>query len=180
MYPNHLKELALNRLQQLQNKLVVRDGINNEDLCILRLKYSISQLQKIGMGVPTTCGYDIVIAKDSNIKENHVRALFYLSDMDSCVRIRSDMFHYFHPYAFYHQTVVPLILIEDKVIYNSAHVNVIGWGGGGTKADSDSVLNPEHYDEEENDIGDILREDLKVQISDIVGDGYELSTYLEH
>lgn len=93
-----------------------------EDQCI---KYVRS---KNGPGLPTTCGYKIIITDSDNICESNVYAYFVNNDMSLCMKMQDNMVHCFLGYEFYHQTALPLVVLNNEVYYSCEGVRVMAWG----------------------------------------------------
>ena len=140
-----------------------------------RLLYSISQVNKIGLGVPTTCGYRFIYKHGCDIKSENIRALFYMAELDACIRIGSDYYHYFHSYAFHHQTVFPLILKNDTVSYSTDICNVMAWGGGSVDK-NEHIISPTNYDEETEENVNQLKSDMAININDFMKKNFPLYT----
>lgn len=82
-----------------------------------------------GPGLPTTCGYKVIIDESSNVKQSNVLAYFVNNDMNLCMKLEDDMVHCFLGYEFYHQTALPLVVTtNDLVYYSHKDIRVMAWG----------------------------------------------------
>ena len=111
--------------QAIVNLLNLPDG--RTPLIRKRLEYALELICQLGLGVPTTCGYQIVIESD-DITESDVYAYFLMGELGSAIRIKSDYWHIFHAYAFFHCTAVPIVKIGNRIYFKHPLVDIIGWG----------------------------------------------------
>ena len=89
-------------------------------------------MELIGVGVPTTCGYKLIVDKEMDVGEKYVVAYFIMSGFGCCVRIHSELYHFFYGYTFSHSTAIPVVVDGDEVLYYDAGVNVFAWGAAGS------------------------------------------------
>ena len=118
-------ENGLDRLNDMPN--ATTPAINE------RVEYAKRMVGEVNLGVLTICGYQICISEQSDLTEEDVYAFFYMGALNAAVRIRSNYFHYFHAYAFHHQTAVSVVRKDGKVYYNHPDVDILGWGLGKSK-----------------------------------------------
>ena len=104
--------------------------------CLSSLKENIEErietfVDVFGVGVPTTCGYKMIADDEHEDCIPFILAYFIMGGFGCCVRIRSDLYHYFYAYTFSHSTAIPVVVVDDEVLYCDAGVNVFAWGAGG-------------------------------------------------
>ena len=98
-----------------------------------RAERSLSHVKEWGLGVPTTCGYQIVDDEDSTTtyKEVEVVQYFCCVGLGICFRIQDHWTHLFLAHCFSHLTSVPLFICDNAVHIGSYEGKVIfAWGQG--------------------------------------------------
>ena len=89
-------------------------------------------ISTFGIGTSTTCGYIVHVEDDLQRGEHfEIMAFFVLSGLDSCLRLKSYLYHFFYGYSFSHLTSIPVMVMNDRVYYNHDSVNIFAWGGSG-------------------------------------------------
>ena len=63
-----------------------------------------------------------------------------MNGLGCAVRLRFGYYHQFHAYAFKHNTCVPYILKDGKVIFKNAPYNSITWGDSDQETKSKKTL----------------------------------------
>jgi hypothetical protein len=90
-----------------------------------------NMVAKIGMGMPTICGYNIINSGDDKAVCAWFAEIFF------CAPIVNGSLHYFCAWAFAHCTCVPFVMDQEKVItMNDGGPNdvfIAGWGKGAGK-----------------------------------------------
>ena len=87
-------------------------------------------ISMFGIGTSTTCGYIVNVEDDLWGGEHfEIMAFFVLSRLNSCLGLKSNLYHFFYGYSFSHLTSIPLIVMNDRVYYNHDSVKIFAWGG---------------------------------------------------
>ncbi len=83
-----------------------------------------------GIGLPTTCGYNIITPVDTELKASFLQTFFSIEIMEGTV-------HHFCGWAFPHCTAVPFLRVGDRVITQNSKESeayVMAWGSSGGRA----------------------------------------------
>ena len=96
-----------------------------------RAERSLSHVKEWGLGVPTTCGYQIVNESTGSYENVEVVQYFCCVGLGICFRIQNHWTHLFLAHCFSHLTSVPLFICDDTVHVGSYEGKVIfAWGQG--------------------------------------------------
>lgn len=95
----------------------------------------------LGLGVPTTCGYQHIHV-DPNIKFHQ---FFIMEGLGSCVELEDFTIHHFYAHGFVHHTSFCVGINSDNKICVSNPKNsigsLVGWGTGGKDKSSTNLDN---------------------------------------
>ena len=98
------------------------------------LKEYINMFQcYVGIGVPTTCAYQILIESDV-LKKSDVVVIFIYSGLGCMYKVRDGDSQSFYAHAISHNTAVPFCVYNGNVYYNSnseyGSIHIVAWGEG--------------------------------------------------
>ena len=107
--------------------------VNNKKAIIDNIWQNAEKLiSTFGIGTSTTCGYLVHVDDDIRRGEHiEVMAFFVLSGLQSCLRLKSNLYHFFYGYTFSHLTSIPVMVMNEIVYYNHDSLKILAWGGGG-------------------------------------------------
>ena len=90
-------------------------------------KNYVTSTLKVGVGKPTTCGYQFVNHTDANT-EGTIFQFFLFDGLGIGLRIHDFACHMFYGHYAFHRTALPLLVRDDKVFYTDSKLGVFAWG----------------------------------------------------
>ena len=113
------------------NEWVLEENLLNTD-CEQYRDILDKYIKEWGLGIPTTCGYQVLTSED--FVEAEVIQYFCCRGLGICFRIRNHWTHLFLAHCFSHYTSTMIVLCKGFVwVGNHPNVKIFAWGKGRPK-----------------------------------------------
>ena len=132
-----MSEESLKKIEQLQREVTEAKGTIHHSSAISFFHFVLQFESLIGLGHPTTCGYQHVL-EDKSIT---LHQYLIMQGLGSCVRLENYIGHHFYGYSFVHKTSFCVGIDSSKRVWvsnkNKRVGTLLGWGAGGKKKKKD-------------------------------------------
>ena len=96
-----------------------------------KTEYAKTFIERLGFGVPTTCGYQFVNDEDDEENDDfECFQYFVMPGLGICVRVRENSTHGFYAFSFTHLTAIPLVISKGRLYIHlpGSDFTVFVWG----------------------------------------------------
>ena len=96
----------------------------------MRIQYANIFVEKLGMGDPTTCVYQLIYDEKDSV-DTEIIKYFILHGFGLCIKLDSYAVHMFYEWSLSHNTSVPISINNNKYSLSlNTHTTIFAWGYG--------------------------------------------------